>query len=404
MAHVAVFLSRTGRAGAYLVSLIAATMVLLLIVEGGLRLTRHFMHRGDDAKDSRIEADAYKGEHWVKDCFKELESISTVWRPYVQWRRDRFSGKYVHVDDRGVRRTWNPECAGETGKVKILMLGGSSLWGFGARDDFTIPSYLSRFVSASTNRCTEVTNYAETGYVVTQEVVALIGALQAGFAPDIVIFYDGVNDVFSSFQNNTAGLPQNEINRRREFNVLSAKTIPLLWTFGSTLLKRSETYRAAKAIAAGRYKAGDGDWTMGYGWAGIDKATSERLAREVVRNYRSNMKIVEALGRSFDFKALFYWQPLVFHKRNSTSYESQITRRTKEMKDSFLNVYEAVSRSEGPPGNENFHDLSNIFLDFQGPIFIDLCHVSEKGNEIVARRIASDVLSIVQRMPGKIPQ
>ena len=41
--------------------------------------------------------------------------------------------------------------------------------------------------------------------------------LQRGNVPDVVIFYDGVNDVFSTFQNGASGLPQNEASRVEEF-------------------------------------------------------------------------------------------------------------------------------------------------------------------------------------------
>ena len=46
--------------------------------------------------------------------------------------------------------------------------------------------------------------------------------LQAGYRPDIVIFYDGVNDTTSAFLEGEAGLTTNEVNRRREFNLLQS--------------------------------------------------------------------------------------------------------------------------------------------------------------------------------------
>ena len=62
----------------------------------------------------------------------------------------------------------------------------------------------------------------ESGYVNTQSLLALELELRGGNVPDEVIFYDGVNDVFSTFQNNEAGLPQNEQNRATEFNLLQS--------------------------------------------------------------------------------------------------------------------------------------------------------------------------------------
>ena len=73
------------------------------------------------------------------------------------------------------------------------MLGGSSLWGFGARDDQSIPSLVVHAMYERGWRV-ELKNLAEIGYVSTQEFVALYRELQAGYRPDVVIFYDGVND------------------------------------------------------------------------------------------------------------------------------------------------------------------------------------------------------------------
>ena len=58
-------------------------------------------------------------------------------------------------------------------------------------------------------------NLSEIGYVSTQELVALFQELQAGYRPDVVIFYDGVNDTTSALLEREAGLTTNEVNRRR---------------------------------------------------------------------------------------------------------------------------------------------------------------------------------------------
>ena len=57
------------------------------------------------------------------------------------------------------------------------MLGGSSLWGFGARDDQTIPSLLARRLHDRGVQV-EVKNLSDLGYVSTQEVIGLLRELQ----------------------------------------------------------------------------------------------------------------------------------------------------------------------------------------------------------------------------------
>ena len=126
------------------------------------------------------------------------------------------------------------------------MLGGSSLWGFGARDDRTIPSILSRDLFEA-KWDVRIRNLAEIGYVNTQEVIALIRELQSGYRPDLVIFYDGVNDTTSALLEREAGLTTNEINRRREFNILQSPS-RLAGALVGNLIKDSGSYRFAQSV------------------------------------------------------------------------------------------------------------------------------------------------------------
>jgi lysophospholipase L1-like esterase len=98
------------------------------------------------------------------------------------------------------------------------MFGGSTMWGAGSRDSFTVPSLLARALQGRELRV-EITNFGETGYVSTQGVITLLLQLRKGNVPDAVIFYEGVNDTYSAYQNGIAGIPQNEFNRVKEFNL-----------------------------------------------------------------------------------------------------------------------------------------------------------------------------------------
>lgn len=90
------------------------------------------------------------------------------------------------------------------------------------RDFFDIDFLLRRgvplHVDAETARALQdIINLGETSYVSIQDTILLLRLLQQGVRPDIVVFYDGVNDTFSAYQQGVAGLPQNEFNRQTEF-------------------------------------------------------------------------------------------------------------------------------------------------------------------------------------------
>ena len=180
----------------------------------------------------------------------------------------------------------------------------------------------------------EVRNFAEIGYVSTQEVVALLRELQAGYRPDLVIFYDGVNDTTSAWIEGEAGVTTNEQNRRAEFNLLHSPS-RLAASLIANLVRDSALYRFAQVI--GRRLGGARDVPL----RSTPARDPHELAAEVVRRYRANVAIVEKLGKEFGFETLFYWQPVVFDKRELTPYENEEARKFEWARGFFAEVYGA---------------------------------------------------------------
>ena len=56
-------------------------------------------------------------------------------------------------------------------------------------------------------------------WLVVNQFVVIAGQGQQVYKrrPDVVVFYDGINDVMATVQNGRAGLPQNEANREEDF-------------------------------------------------------------------------------------------------------------------------------------------------------------------------------------------
>ena len=171
------------------------------------------------------------------------------------------------------------------------MLGGSSLWGFGARDDQTIPSLLARSLHEK-GWYAEIRNLAEIGYVSMQEVIALTRELQAGYRPDLVIFYDGVNDTTSALLEGEPGLTTNEVNRHEEFNLLQSPA-RLSVALAARLVRESGSYRFAQMVR----RRLDRKPVV----SGPAPATSKvpDVADGVVRHYEANLILVQASGQVF---------------------------------------------------------------------------------------------------------
>lgn len=357
--------------------LLGCVLVALAAVELLLRL---LLGAETPSGDTRARADAYANEPWATSLLDEAARSAAVdWTPYVYWRRRPFEGRYTHVDSAGLRRTWNAPAAAVR-PHRIFFFGGSTAWGSGARDEHTIPSELSRLIHGR-GFPVEVVNFGETGYVMTQEVVALLLELQKGNIPDIVVFYDGVNDVFSSLQNGRAGFPQNEANRVAEFNLLGSQA-RLLKTTGASILARSGIGRLARRLAAAN------------GPAPAEPAP-EALVEDTVRVYAANVALVEGLARNHGFRSLFIWQPAVFTKRSLTPYEREREAEYLFIKPFFLAVSERVRRDNALRANSAFSTLTDLFANVPEPRFLDFCHASETANREIAERIAERVTPLV---------
>jgi len=386
-------------------SIVGITLLLILVGEAGLRLaltTRDWLmgrplteHPITEDKIARwARADAYHGATWTHDYFTELESVRPfLWQPYVYWRRPPHRGRHINVDRDGLRMTWRPPPGdgADPTPVRIFAFGGSTMWGWGARDDHTVASYLSKLLHQRGYRA-QVTNYGQLGYVGTQEATALLRCIQRGEIPDIALFYDGINEVFASAMNDAAGIPQNEWRRRTEFNLLD-RPQGLLGALGRQLPDRHL-------------------WGFGRFLAGLrrrvqpppdNRLQAHPLRDEVVRRtlhvYTSNLAAVESLGQPYGFEPLFYWQPNIFTKRRRSPGElaAPAAEGLAVYEQAFDAIYRRVRESAALNDHPRFHDISDLFGDSEAPYYVDVTHLSEPGNRLVAEAMVEDVIALIEQ-------
>lgn len=199
-----------------LVIIVIMFLVLEVLSFGAYIAYTSVAYKDGEAVDSRLTNEVYQNQSWAEQYFKESREIGCEYYPYVGYRRKpNFHGEYVNLDENSIRKTWNPSLPNDEKAVKIFVFGGSTTWGTGAKDEYTIPSYLSKKIYEE-DYTVQVTNFGESGYTNTQELIRLQLELRKGNIPDIVIFYDGVNEVYFSYQNKIAGFPPHVEERKLE--------------------------------------------------------------------------------------------------------------------------------------------------------------------------------------------
>ena len=334
--------------------------------------------------DAWIHSDALApgDSAWMTEFVEEFcRSYTAEWSSYVYFRRKPFAGRHINVDSTGLRSTWQFARTDPNGTrpLRVMLFGGSTMWGTGARDSATIPASLSRIIASDpASGPVRVENFGESGFVSTQSILRLMLELRRGNVPDYVIFYDGVNDVFSAYQNQEAGLPQNESHRAAEFNLL--KNGGRRWKIGlDSLYGRTVTasvVNGLRSLLFGDPKPRDAD---------------PALAGEIVRLYRGNLDLVESLSRRYGFRYAAYWQPVVFERKGPSEYERQQAALWEYARPLFVETYRRVREDSTLRAQESFREISSVFDDVAQPVFLDFCHITEAGNAIVARRMYEEM-------------
>jgi len=354
------------------------TFLILLLIEIGFTIYFRF----NPQNDKQPIADSYQSADWLEEYNKEFDACSTEdWHPYVYWRRKPYTGKYINVNDKGLRKTIYTidDEVKEKPIKKIFMFGGSTMWGSGVRDEFTIPSLVGSGLAKLTIHA-EVTNFGESGYVSTQEMTELFLQLREGNIPDLVVFYDGANDVFSAYQQGKAGIPQNENNREKEFNAIRSKKRSLMVFLES--LKTLSTVKFIIGLIQPEMKP------LPYSGSEIQK-----LAKETIEVYLKNNTTINLWAKEYGFKVVYYWQPTIFSKPELSDFEKKEAEKYGFIKDIVHAADVHTSNIKAEMESSVFYNISDIFRNESKPIFIDYCHVSEYGNSVIADKMVKDLVN-----------
>ncbi|MEH0020858.1 MAG: hypothetical protein V6Z89_14475 [Desulfobacter sp.] len=388
-------------------SIIGITLLLFVCIEFSLS----FFYKGLDWKkfhEFQSGADTYTESPWVNAYFKELSTAMTFhWRPYVCWRGAPHSGEHINIDNNGVRKTWNPDIQPDDPDVyNIFLFGGSPIWGWGARDDFTIPSLVSKILFQN-NIKARITNFGQIGYVTSQEVICLIEEIKKGNIPDLVIFYNGFNDIMTAGYYKESGemikglclgmtsmADATLITRVHKKSIADFAVTSFLADINNSLKKAISPSQDPNQEEAARE---------------MEKEGAAALSGSIIRNYRENIKIIETLSKKYSFQPLFYLQPAIFEKKKLSAFEQTYLDTQTIFNDKGFDQFymlttallKNVFQSNGTP-NMSF-DISSIFNDNDTPIFIDAAHLGETGNAYIARELASDLLSHIRQHHAASP-
>lgn len=160
---------------------------------------------GVAAPDDPIPA-AYTGAAWYPEFREDMAWVTderVAWRPLTVQRVLDVETPTVNVHDR-VRDSWKaPKCS--CTRVTVWLYGGSGAFGLGQRDAHTIASELARLAAAD-DVVLDVQNRGIPGQMHWRNSTRFAWDLSVEPKPDLVVFYEGAEEVESEMELRARGL------------------------------------------------------------------------------------------------------------------------------------------------------------------------------------------------------
>lgn len=325
--------------------------------------------RGDDG--AIPENHPYADEAWWEEWVRGEGLSMNRYDPYrARWSLPK-SGPYLNIDSLGRRRTVQPALDSSDVRYRIFLLGGSVMFGYTARDEWTIPSQLASLIAEAGIRGVEVVNLGQSTFNATQGMITLALALRDGEVPDAVVFLDGVNDVIPVFQGVDAGGIVNQ-----ELMAQVVRRDPP--TLADQLLQ--------KLKFVGRLKRAVDETT---GEDSISTAPDpDEVCPEVADTYFGAVSVAETLGDGYGFPTFFFWQPMLSSAgKELTDFERSLLGEP-GWRALVARCTEAVGERARARESNAFEELTHVFDDASGTVFLDdYGHVTEAANRRIARAI-----------------
>lgn len=365
--------------------ILGITLVLLLLVDQLLRLllpapAAELAFAPGQKAPPREQAAAVAGDDFIVQYWREHAAARhSAWRSYVYFRRQPYAGSIVNVDAHGFRPTPIPVKAPE--RYRIWVFGGSVVWGTGNRDQGTLPAQLALALQElAPDLAVEVLNFGESGYVSQQSLLAFQMALRCPEpAADLAIFVDGANDVYASWQNRVAGLPQNEDNRRREFN--SSRRV------GQLLRGWAQQLQGIARLA-------------GQSATPLDDAQIAELAGATASSYLATLQQAQTLASGAGMDLIALWQPTALDRSQPQADEAAIVAASARSHVLLQRATRLAVFSDPSQWQHQLIDANSIIDSVPEPLFFDFVHLSERGQGYLAAELARQALPLLRQRPA----
>lgn len=273
------------------------------------------------------------------------------------------------------------------GEYRVFVLGGSTVFN-GYPIQHSIPGVLEELLRKNGKPKARVYNCGVVGHVSGQEMALLLHYL-VDLKPDMVVVYDGGNDMYGALQYDPRpGYPMNFISYEAAIRRLS-QNMPTRDMLNS-LLYKSRVLRAlfGKGLLNEIISMEDVRKETGY-------ATPDWEQR-VANKYVSNHTKLIGLAKGFNFKLFVFLQPMIYMTRGymddpikgKSPAAHYMLRQYDRIRPQFRALQQSCESAASPC---YFADLSLLLKDKEPSCFWDIIHVDRATNRFIAETIFNHI-------------
>jgi len=276
----------------------------------------------------------------------------------------------------------------------------------------------------------EVLGYGRTGFKQPQQLMMVAWLTALGVVPEVVLNLDGHNEVTVGAENAGRGTHPfyPSIPHWAALALVGGLDRDVIRTAGRALEVRERvTARAQLALRMGLYRT-----AIGAAWSrrrlaplqreqgrlyeqffqALDRsATSgvlrgppfdadpQRVLTQTVAGWEESSRLLQELCASRGVLYVHALQPALYDPAGKTPTEREIAsaRVIDEWRRGVVQGYPLL-RAAGQrrlDAGEHFVDASDVFVGVEGDVYVDSCHFEERGNEILAERLAAEILRVL---------
>ena len=299
--------------------------------------------------------------------------------PYLGWRVLDAQSRYVNVRH-GIRRSYEPAAATGADPLKVFFMGGSALFGAFQRDEHTIPSEFARLAEAD-GIPVRVANFGQPGYVNWQEVLLLEQLVSGPSRPDLVVFYDGYNEVMLQFSLGRHSQPTQleapVIEERLRLGEPQSK--PSTWTtLYNAWTDASTVHGLGRGLGVFPKRDEHGEPLRPF-WTGDQADRPDLRGAAAASVYERGVALARELAQRLGFRSAFFWQPSIYSKHVVKGEENLDATRGADPA-AWRTATRAARAGLEPP----VVDLSDVLDTQKAPVMYDIVHTNEAGARVVA--------------------